>query len=278
MKPGTEYELFVKQVYEKILATELPECKVRHNVILIGRGGIEHQIDVYWEFTVGGITYRTAVECKDYNSRVSKQKIAAFRTILDDIGGIHGIYATKVGYQSGAKDLAKQYGIELLEIRHPEEKDWKDCIRQVNIRFVVQSVANLKPMVSIDSSRIDRENPPIRDGEEFTIELSTNRLTYESMEPAIGAETVQDLIKGLPREEDRERKLFVYRFTNGYMDNNNAHWPITSISFEYVTVSASHDLVVKADPDLIVYINHVLNGREEMKKIDGGSFYGVLSN
>ena len=277
MKAGTEYELFVKHIYEKILATEVPGCMVQHNVILTGRGGIEHQIDVYWEFTVGGIVYRTAVECKDYNSRVSKQKIAAFRTILDDIGGIHGIYATKVGYQSGAIEFAKQYGIELLEIRHPEDKDWKDCVQQVTIRFEIQSITNIRPIISIDSSRIDRENPPIRDGEEFPIESATAiRLAFDSINPDIKATTVQDLINGLPRGEEKKEKSFTYSFRNGYMDHGDAHWPIASIMFQYMTVTKSNELVVKADPALIVYINHVINGKDELKRLDGGSFYGII--
>ena len=82
MKPGTEYELYVTQVYQMLVAMDLPECKVQHNVILKGRGGIEHQIDVYWEFTVAGVLHRTAVECKDYNRNVSKERIAALMVAI----------------------------------------------------------------------------------------------------------------------------------------------------------------------------------------------------
>ena len=81
------------------------------DVVLPGARG-DHQIDLYWEFSTAGILHRVAVECKDYNRNVSKERIAAFRAVLDDIGGIRGIYATKIGYQSGAKEFAKQHKIK----------------------------------------------------------------------------------------------------------------------------------------------------------------------
>ena len=91
-KNGEEYELFVQDIY-KILncADGLKDVVVQHDVKIEGVSR-EHQIDVYWQFTCGTVTYRVAVECKDYKNPVTAEKIEAFRATLLDIGDIHGIF------------------------------------------------------------------------------------------------------------------------------------------------------------------------------------------
>lgn len=77
-KNGEEYELFVQDIY-KILncADGLKDVVVQHDVKIEGVSR-EHQIDVYWQFTCGTVTYRVAVECKDYKNPVTAEKIEAF--------------------------------------------------------------------------------------------------------------------------------------------------------------------------------------------------------
>ena len=87
---------------------------VLHNVKIIGRSGASHQIDVYWEFKLAGVTYKTCIECKHYNSSVKKSHIAAFSAVLEDIGNATGIFATTEGYQEGALLFAQAKGIRLL--------------------------------------------------------------------------------------------------------------------------------------------------------------------
>ena len=119
-KKGSEYELFVKYVYECLNQVDgLTDVQIQHDVKLVGAAGVEHQIDLFWTFKLGGVTYKVAVECKDYNKHVSKEKILTFHAVLQDIGNIHGIFASKMGFQSGARDYALQYGIQLMEIRQP---------------------------------------------------------------------------------------------------------------------------------------------------------------
>ena len=74
-KNGTEYELFVKEVYERLnQADGLTDIQIQHDAKLVGAAGVEHQIDLFWMFKKGGVVYRVAVECKDYNKHVSKEK------------------------------------------------------------------------------------------------------------------------------------------------------------------------------------------------------------
>ena len=90
---------------------ELSNAIVQHDVKLKGISR-EHQIDVYWQFSYGTVTYRVAVECKDYKNPVTAEKIEAFRSTLLDIGNdIQGIFASRNGFQTGAINVAKTYGM-----------------------------------------------------------------------------------------------------------------------------------------------------------------------
>lgn len=120
MNPNTEYEHFTLEVYQHLLNYH-HVCikKVQHNIKLKGLSGCEHQIDVYWEYVKNGVNHQVAIECKNYNKRVPKEKVCAFQGVLSDIDGIEGIMVTKKGYQKGAKAYAKQYDILLKELREP---------------------------------------------------------------------------------------------------------------------------------------------------------------
>ena len=121
MNPNTEYELFTQSVYQQLVDMDVAKVtKVQHNVILEGRSGQKHQIDVYWEYKIAGNKHRVAIECKNYSKPISKDKICAFKGVLDDLNGVNGIMVTKEGYQKGAKEYAKEYGISLKELRIPK--------------------------------------------------------------------------------------------------------------------------------------------------------------
>lgn len=122
MNPNTEYELFAQEVYQQLLSYHHANIKnVQHNIKLKGHSGCEHQIDVYWEYVKNRVNHLVAIECKNYNKRVPKEKVCAFQGVLSDLDGVEGIMVTKKGYQKGAKEYAKQYGILLKELRKPDK-------------------------------------------------------------------------------------------------------------------------------------------------------------
>jgi hypothetical protein len=97
---------------------QVENVDVRHNVRIKGRSGATHQIDVYWEFRIAGVAYKTCIECKHYNNKVKKSEVAAFIATMNDIGNVTGIFATTVGYQKGAALLAQQNGLRLITVNH----------------------------------------------------------------------------------------------------------------------------------------------------------------
>ena len=48
MNPNTEYEKFAQEVYRELAKTDVVKTiDVKHNILLTGRSGRKHQIDVY---------------------------------------------------------------------------------------------------------------------------------------------------------------------------------------------------------------------------------------
>lgn len=75
LSEAIDYEQLTKATYEAILAKEgVQTVKVEHNVKVKGRSGVEHQIDVFWEFKQAGVTHRVLIECKNYASNLTLEK------------------------------------------------------------------------------------------------------------------------------------------------------------------------------------------------------------
>ncbi len=148
---GKDYELIVQKVFQSILNQKfVKNINVEHDVTLQGKS-TTHQIDVYWEFSDGISNYATIVQAKDYNSKVSQDKLLTFKSVIDDLPGHpKGIFVTKTGYQKGAKAYAEANDILLYELRKPNDKDWEGYIRNIviDLTMFVPHISDLK--ISID--------------------------------------------------------------------------------------------------------------------------------
>lgn len=142
MNTNTEYELFTQEVY-KLLSTYtgMTSSSVQHNVKLKGKSGLEHQIDVYWEYNKDGIEHWGAIECKNYSYGVSIGKVRDFYGVISDLENVKGIMVTTVGYQKGAKQYADFYGISLKELRAP--KDGETIIGELDIKWDINGTHQL---------------------------------------------------------------------------------------------------------------------------------------
>lgn len=74
----------------------------------------KHEIDVWVTFSRHGIECKWAIECKLWNRRVPKEKILALKSIVDDVGADRGLIISERGFQSGAKDAARDTNITLI--------------------------------------------------------------------------------------------------------------------------------------------------------------------
>ncbi len=125
---GKEYETFVARIQQALLDadtyTKTKTIKVETNKKIIDTNECEREFDVYWEYELGGIVYKTIIECKDHDTSISIDKIDALIGKTRDIPGLIPIFATRKDYQSGAKQKARVHNIELLIIREQNDSDW----------------------------------------------------------------------------------------------------------------------------------------------------------
>lgn len=106
---GKPYERLAQRVFQEILSqTTAQTIEVQHDVHLQGKDA-QHQIDVYWEFEVAGIKYKTVIQCKDWKNAVKQGEVFTFKTVLDDLPGRpQGVMVARSGFQNGARKFAKK--------------------------------------------------------------------------------------------------------------------------------------------------------------------------
>jgi Restriction endonuclease len=172
---GKEYEEFVRKIQQAILdsekCTSQKNIQIEKNKIILDNCGVKREFDLYWEYELGGLTYKTVVECKDYNSNISVEKIDALVGKTKDIPDLRAVFATKTGYQSGAKTKAKYNKIDLLLVREQDDTDWNDeygnpLVRKLHIEMKLISSARITKFSPVMDGKwakantdIDIENP-----------------------------------------------------------------------------------------------------------------------
>lgn len=188
---GKEYEVFVANLQQALLDSE-PFMKqkniaVEPNKELIDNCGIKREFDVYWEYELGGITYKTVIECKDYKSSVSVEKIDALLGKLHDLPDIRGVFATKKEYQSGAKTKAEKNKIDLLIFREQNGTDWKDkngnpYIKKMEINLELQMPARIISFDPLIDGNWVKENTDIDISKPLQFSEITDRIIIEDIE------------------------------------------------------------------------------------------------
>lgn len=112
-----DFELLTKRHLEKLLRKDLKnKPKIQHRRKFLSNSGNEYEIDLSYEFRLGEADYFTLVECKQWNSNVTREKIGYFKSILDELNAHKGIVVTTKGFQKGAIEFAKSNNIGLIKL------------------------------------------------------------------------------------------------------------------------------------------------------------------
>lgn len=172
---GRDYEEFVASLQQVLIDSEdflkQKNITIERNKKITDNCGIDREFDLYWECEFGGILYKTIIECKDYASSVTIDKIDALIGKIRDIPDIKPVFATKTGYQSGAETKAKHHKIDLLIIREQNDDDWRDSegnplLKKIEINMHILSpaiITNFQPFIDKDwmeqNTEIDLSKP-----------------------------------------------------------------------------------------------------------------------
>ena len=148
---GKEYELFVASLQQAILNADkfaaYKNIKVEVDKKIIDNCGARRQFDIYWEYELGGLLYKTVIECKDHDDSISIGHIDALIGKIKDLPDLKAIFATKKGYQSGARKKAELNKIELLIVREQNNSDWTDNLGRPLVKKILLNMNICSPAI-----------------------------------------------------------------------------------------------------------------------------------
>ncbi len=260
---GVPYERLARHIFEQILNQHsVKTITVQHDVILQGIT-TSHQIDVHWEFEAGGITYSTIVQAKDWDQPVNKGELIKFKGVLADIPGQpKGIFVTKTGYQTGAREFADKNGIPLYELREVTEDDLKNRIKTIIIKLVsyVPHLTGFNLIVDNEWFEREKNRLNIARNDKFTIQISgmPNEVIFTDIS---GARLVdaQEIIRSFypPHYQEFSPVMKTYTFDcDAFVATNNAKFPRIKVTGVQATVSvskANEEIRIK-DKDIVYFI------------------------
>ena len=223
-----EYESFVAELYYAVQTTEqwttnLKTVSFELNKKIPNSYGVEREFDIYWEYLLDDETHRAVIECKNYTSRIPIDKVDALIGKLAAVEeGITPIFATRTGYQSGAKKAADHHEVELLIAREQDLSDWtaedgKAVVKHVHINIILSPPAiihNFSPTVDGDWVK---KHTDIDTSQSFTINEMNNEI-FINDESERDRYSIQDLAGRLVEGKDVGRFQELKKFTNAYIE------------------------------------------------------------
>lgn len=173
---GLPYESLAQKVFSEITNQDsVRTINVLHNVVLEGKT-TDHQIDIYWEFEIAGIVYRTIVQAKDWKSKVPQGAMLQFKAILDDLPGQpRGVFVTRTGYQNGAVQVAKANDIILYQLSEPDDGYWEGKIKTIVFNYTsrIPKISDVK--INEDKDWIKQEMKKLGlESEKISIQVKGN--------------------------------------------------------------------------------------------------------
>ncbi|GAA4337662.1 hypothetical protein GCM10023144_33680 [Pigmentiphaga soli] len=110
-----EYELQVKMWLESV-GHELDSFSAAHREILSGADG-EYEIDVVVRFkALGGVQFKTLVECKKHKNPIKRELVQALHQKQLSLGANKAILVSTSAFQEGAVEFARAHGIALVRL------------------------------------------------------------------------------------------------------------------------------------------------------------------
>jgi hypothetical protein len=110
----TELQTLTSQLFTELGCS----CEVEKEIDIM-RG--TKKVDVYVEDPISNPAMIYLCECKHWTTRVPKEVVHSFRTVLTDAGGNRGFIISSAGFQSGAYEAAQNSNVELVTWKELQE-------------------------------------------------------------------------------------------------------------------------------------------------------------
>jgi Restriction endonuclease len=255
-KAWRSYEILTEVIFRAIfLRDQVPTLTVERDVILQSTLG-PHQIDLCLRFELGGVEYQTIVQTKNWSKPVDKFQLLGFKQILDDLPGQpRGIFVTRSGYQSGAKEVALKLGILLYELMEAEDLP--------NLALTIGGWAKYKLISMPLHGLITNGEPDIKPSSAiawgFDYEVFTPQYTNIKIEVTVdwltqthpGAD-VSQLTIAMPRVGCSWQEILLYNDDGAAVGNLGVVLAKISQSMQYESVTSKRVTHVLKEPAFIL--------------------------
>lgn len=268
---GRDYEDFVFKLQQALINSEeylhQKNILIEKNVKIIDTSGIEREFDLYWEYELAGVIYKTIIECKDYTSKISIDKIDALIGKIRDIPDIKPIFATKTGYQSGAEQKAKYNKIELLVVREQTDDDWRDengnpFIKEIHIDISIQYPVEIKSFLPSINKEWVEKNTNIDISKPISINIMNNEIFIIDKKKNEHY-SLFDLSQKLTSLENKEygNKSKIVELEDAYIEWNDIILKIDRYKVDYyISKPNSMPMIIDFSKELIGVIEYVTKG------------------
>ncbi|MGB2866694.1 MAG: restriction endonuclease [Sedimentisphaerales bacterium] len=102
-----------------------PNARITHDEKILGKSNTERQIDIVVRYNIGQFSVLVIVDCKDWKNPVDIADIGQFIDMFEDVGANKGALICNAGFTDGAKNRAKEKGIDLFRVVDTENPDIK---------------------------------------------------------------------------------------------------------------------------------------------------------
>ena len=172
----------------------------KHNVKMMGRSGVMHQVDVYAEYKAPLHVSRIIIECKSYDKPIDKDIVMKLIHEVDDLGVDRGILVTTSYFTPDAVSTAEGYNVDLWDGAKLRELLKETLLEEIT---VPTNVFHAKPAFTFEES-LKAVNRTLRGffGKKGEVE-SSSILYYPFYELNIDAKIPE--IKGLLIKKIEER-------------------------------------------------------------------------
>lgn len=271
---GKSYEQFVALLQQALLDAESytgqKNIEVQLNKKIVDNAGIKREFDLYWEYELAGITYKTVIECKDYNSSVKLEKIDALIGKIRDLPDLRAVFATTKGYQSGAKTKAQQNRVDLLIVREQNDSDWHSAdgtpyIKIVDIQLKICMPAVITQFRPLIDGAWAKEHLGADISSVIAGPLPTNEVLIENHDNG-ESYSLHELERGLSSLDTQEFGSFSKKvlFDQGWIIGPDFKYKIKGFDFAY-TISPPHDEPISIDfsKELLGVIEYLEKGTKK---------------
>lgn len=218
------------------------------HTINTARGTVE--VDVYIE-SPDELIKLIICECKFWDTAIPKEKVHAFRTVVNDSGAEVGLLISKNGFQSGAIEAAKYSNIKLIT--------WDDFTEMIKHKWIYHQLKRIKELsapLSIYTNPLDFPFEELKEDDKSIYSQLCKR--YMPLRHTCWLITQQDLLNDTPTQKLHgiDQAISI----ENYLDYLTSEINTSLVEFEKVLASSNIKIpetkFEKSDTYLYMFLKH----------------------